>query len=78
MFWIYFAASLRRIGFLKEGVQMKGYQKNITISNYQNGRARYFHYNLGLLKFLRVVMLCVLRKGAPSQTPHIVVFQTTF
>ena len=72
MFWIYFAACLRRIRFLKEGVQMKGYQTKIKKSNYHNGRARYFHYNPGLRKVLKVLLQCVLRKGTPSlrTAPH--------
>ena len=42
---------------------MKGYPMNIKISNYHNGRARYFHYNPGLRKVLKVLLQCVLRKG---------------
>ena len=51
---------------------MKGYPKNIKISNYDNGRARYFHYNPGLRKVLKVLLQCVLRKGTPSlrTAPH--------
>ena len=47
---------------------MKGYQTKIKISNYDNRRARYFHYNPGLRKVLKVLMLCVLRKETPSLT----------
>ena len=51
---------------------MKGYQIKIKISNSNNGRARYFHYHPGLRKVLKVLMLCVLRKGTPSlrTAPH--------
>ena len=51
---------------------MKGYPMNIKISNYHNGRARYFHYNHGLRKILKVLLQCVLHKGTPSlrTAPH--------
>ena len=35
----------------------------INTNNYHNGRTRYFHYNPGLRNVLKVLMLCVLRKG---------------
>ena len=51
---------------------MKGYQMKIHPNNYHIGRARYLDYNPGLLKVLKVPMLCVLRKGTPSlrTAPH--------
>ena len=51
---------------------MKGYQMKINTNNYHNGRARYFHYDPGLRSVLKVLMLCVLRKGTPSlrTAPH--------
>ena len=51
---------------------MKGYQTKTKISNYHNGRARYFHYNVGLRKVLKVLMPCVLRREPPSlrTAPH--------